>query len=174
MAASSNTGPLIWLGKSRILELLNKLFPGAVISEAVYEEAVSRGAEKGRDDALVIAKATGEGWIRVHRTSRQFTEKVKAEESRLGIELGEGERETIALAIEKGIHTLLTDDEDAYRVGKRLGLDPKGTLHILLESVKKGYLSRNQASEHLSQMLEEGFWLSPTIVHNFHETLDKL
>jgi len=174
LAASSNTGPLIWLGKCRILELLNKLFPGAVISEAVYEEAVSRGVEKGHDDALVIAKAIEEGWIRVHRTSRQFTEKVKAEESRLGIELGEGERETIALAIEKGIPTLLTDDEDAYRVGKRLGLDPKGTLHVLLESVKKGYLSRNRASEHLSQMLEEGFWLSPTIIHNFHETLGKL
>jgi predicted nucleic acid-binding protein len=174
LAASSNTGPLIWLGKCRILELLYKLYPGAVISEAVYEEAVSRGAEKGHDDAHVIAKAIDDGWIRVHSTSRQFTEKVKAEESRLGIELGEGERETIALAIEKGIPTLLTDDEDAYRVGKSLGLDPKGTLHVLLESVKKGYLNRKQASEHLSQMLEEGFWLSPTIIHNFHETLGKL
>ena len=156
------------------MELLNKLFQGAVISKAVYEEAVSRGAEKGHDDAHVIAKAIEEGWIRVHKTSRQFTEKVKAEESRLGIEPGEGERETIALAMEKGIPTFLTDDEDAHRVGKRLGLDPKGTLHVLLEGVKKGYLSRSRASEHLSQMLEEGFWLSPTIVHNFHETLGKL
>ena len=174
MAASSNTGPLIWLGKRKILELLSKLFSEVVISDAVYEEAVSQGAKKGHEDALVIAKATEEGWMRVCRTSRQFKEKVVAEESKLGIELGEGERETIALALEKGIPTMLTDDEDAYRVGKSLGLDPKGTLHVLLESVKKGYLSRSQASEHLSHMLEEGFWLSPTIVQSFHEALGKL
>lgn len=145
-----------------------------MISKAAHEEAVSRGVERGHDDAHVIAKAVDDGWIRVQGTSRQFAEKVKAEESRLGIELGEGERETIALAIEKDIPTLLTDDEDAHRVGKSLGLDPKGTLHILLEGVKKGYLSRSQASEHLNKMLEDGFWLSPTIVHNFHETLDRL
>lgn len=174
MSASSNTGPLIWLGKCKALELLKRLFSKLMISEAVYEEAVLRGLEKGFDDAGVIAKAIEEGWIEICRVSNQFTERVKAEESKLNIELGKGERETIALALEKGISVLLTDDEDAYQVGKSLRIDPRGTLYVLLEAVRKGQLNKKQAKEHLSQMLEEGFWLSPTIVHTFHERLDNI
>lgn len=145
-----------------------------LISEAVHEESVLRGVERGFDDARAIAKAIEDGWIKVYKTSKQFTDKVESAESRSNIELGKGERETIALALEKRTSILLTDDEDAYLVGKSLGLNPRGTLHVLLESVKKGHLNKEQAKKHLSQMLEEGFWLSPIIVHSFHETLDKL
>ena len=52
------------------------------------------------------------------------------QETRLGIKLGEGERETIALALEKKISIFLTNDEDAYLVGKILGLGPKGVLYV--------------------------------------------
>lgn len=174
MAVSSDTGPLIWLGKCRILELLNKLFSKVVISETVYEEAVLRGIEKGFEDARLIANALEEGWIGVYKASKQFADKVEAAESKLNIELGRGERETIALALERRISILLTDDEDAYHVAKSLGINPKGTLYVLLESVKKGHINKEQAKQHMGQMIEEGFWLSPTIVNNFHKTLDKI
>jgi len=153
---------------------LKKLFSEVAISEAVYDEAISRGIEKDFDDARVIAKAIKDGWIKAHKASKQFTEKVEVAESRLDIELGRGERETIALALERGISHLLTDDEDAYRVGKSLGIGPRGTLYVLLESVKKGHLDKEQAKQHMGKMLEEGFWFSPTIIHNFHEILDRL
>lgn len=174
MAASSDAGPLIWLGKCDILHLLKKLYPEIVIPEAVYEEAVIRGLEKGYKDAQIIDKAIEEGWIRVYKPSNQFKDKVEDVETKLGIELGKGEHEAIALALEKGISTFLTNDEDAYHVGKNLGLKPKGTLYILLRSVREGHLNKKQAKESLRQMLEEGFWLSPSIIHNFHEALDIL
>jgi len=144
------------------------------ISEAVYEEAVLRGVEKGFEDARLISEAIEDGWIEVFKAGKQFTDKIKDAESRLNIELGRGERETTALALERGISILLTDDEDAYRMAKSLGINPKGTLYVLLESVKKGHMNKEQAKQHIGQMLEEGFWISPAIIHNFHETLDKL
>jgi len=174
LAACSDTGPLIWLGKCKNLVILKKLFSKVVISEAVYEEAVLRGIEKGFEDARLIAEAIEEGWIGVYKASRQFMDRVEAAESRMDIELGRGERETIALALERGTSILITDDEDAYQMAKSLGINPKGTLYVLLESVKKGYLNKQQAAQHVGQMLEEGFWLSPAIIHNFHEILDKL
>jgi len=174
LAASSDAGPLIWLGKCDILHLLKKLYSQIVIPEAVYEEAVVRGLEKGYEDAKVTKKAVEEGWIRIYKSSRQFTDKVEDMEARLGIELGKGEREAIALALEKETSVFLTNDEDAYHVGTNLDLKPKGVLYVLLRSVKEGYLNKRQAKESLGHMLEEGFWLSPTIIHNFHEALDRL
>ena len=173
MAASSDAGPLIWLGKCDILHLLKKLYSEILIPEAVYEEAVTRGLEKGYEDAQVTKKAVEEGWMRVYKPKKQFTDKVEDMEARLGIELGRGEREAIALALEKEISLFLTNDEDAYQVGTSLDLKPKGVLYVLLRSVKEGYLNKRQAKESLRHMLEEGFWLSPTIIHNFHEALDR-
>lgn len=35
-------------------------------------------------------------------------------------------------------------------------------------------MNKKQAKEALGQMLEEGLWLSPTIIHDFNEALDRL
>ncbi len=174
MAASSDAGPLIWLAKCDILHLLEKLYPEILIPEAVHEEAVERGLEKGFEDAKIIKKALEEGWIRVYKTSTQFTDKVETVEKRLDIELGSGEREAIALALEKKISTFLTNDEDAYHIGKVLGLEPRGVLYLLLNGVKEGHHNKEKAKESLREMLEEGFWLSPTIIHKFHEELARI
>ncbi len=174
MAASSDAGPLIWLAKCDILHLLEKLYPEILIPEAVHEEAVERGIEKGYEDAKIIKKALEEEWIRVYKTSTQFTDKVETVEKRLDIELGSGEREAIALALEKKISTFLTNDEDAYHIGKVLGLEPRGVLYLLLNGVKEGHHNKEMAKESLREMLEEGFWLSPTIIHKFHEALARI
>ncbi len=174
MAASSDAGPQIWLAKCDILHLLEKLYPEILIPEAVHEEAVERGLEKGYEDAKIIKKALDEGWIRVYKTSTQFTDKVETVEKRLDIELGSGEREAIALALEKKISTFLTNDEDAYHIGKVLGLEPRGVLYLLLKGVKEGHHNKEKAKESLREMLEEGFWLSPTIIHKFHEELARI
>ena len=174
MAASSDAGPLIWLAKRNILHLLRKLHSEILIPEAIHDEAISRGLEKGFEDAKIIEKALEEEWIKIHTTSTQFTDKVEAVEKRLDIELGSGEREAIALALEKKIPTFLTNDEDAYHIGKILGLEPKGILHLLLKGVKERHHNKEKVKESLRKMLEEGFWLSPTIIHKFHEALAKL
>ena len=95
-------------------------------------------------------------------------------EKRLDIELGSGEREAIALALENKISTFLTNDEDAYHIGRILGLEPKGVLYLLLKGVKEQHHNKEKAKKSLRKMLEEGFWLSPTIIHKFHEALAKL
>lgn len=174
MAASSDADPLIWLGKCSILHLLEKSYSETVIPEAVHEEAYLRGLEKGFENAQAIKEAMEEGWIKVHKSSKRFTDEAEGVEARLGIELGMGEREAIALALEKGVSIFLTNDEDAYQVGMALGLEPIGVLYVLLRGVVEGRIKKKKAKESLGQMLEEGFWLSPAIIHDFHEALDRL
>lgn len=115
-----------------------------VIPEAVHEEAVLRGLEKGFEDAQAIKKAMEEGWIKVHKPTNRFTDEVEGVEARLGIELGTGEREAIALALEKGVSIFLTNDEDAHQVGMALGLEPKGVLYVLLRAVVEGRIKRKR------------------------------
>jgi predicted nucleic acid-binding protein len=147
----------MWLGKCGILHLLKKSYSEIVIPEAVYEEAVTHGIEKGYADAQVIKKAVEEEWIRVFKPGRQFTDRVEVGENKLGVELGEGEREAIALALERRTSIFLTDDEDAHHTGKALGLEPKRVLYVLLKGVRDGQLDKKQARESLGKMLEEGF-----------------
>jgi predicted nucleic acid-binding protein len=145
-----------------------------MITETVFHEAVTAGLEAGYTDAESIAKAIEEGWINVCQPPRANVDEVKKAEDELGIQLGDGERESIALSKSEKTKTFLTNDEDAYIAGKHLGLEPKGILFILLESVKNGVIEKEQAAEALGEMLYEGLWLSPEIVHLFHQKLDLL
>lgn len=173
MSASIDAGPLIWLAKCGVLNLLKNYYPMIAIPEAVYTETVTRGLEKDHSDAQIIKEAVEEKWIRVQTPSNESILRVKTAEKQYGLDLGLGEREAIALAIENKI-AFLTDDEDAHRLGKALGLEPRGTLYILLRSATDGQLDKTQAKEKLGEMLENGFWLSPMIIQSFHEALDRI
>jgi len=174
MVAVSDTGPLIWLGRYDLLRLLKGLYSKVLIPEAVYREAVTVGVERGHKDAFLIEKAVEDGWVEVCKSTVEGIAIARKAEGALGVELGGGEREAIALALGRGVKTVLTDDEETYFTGRRLGLEAKGVLYILLRSVRKGVLRREEAGRLVNQMLKDGLWLSPLIIQKFHETLDRL
>ena len=165
---------MIWLARCSILHLLRKHYREIFIPEAVFTEAVTRGLEKGYQDADAIKKAVGEGWIKARKARKKYIDQVKAVETEIGIQLGAGERETLALALDTPHPVVLTNDEDAYLIARLLKTRAKGVLYLLIKSVKEGYLTKHQAREHMGKMLENGFWLTPSVVHVFHEALDKL
>jgi predicted nucleic acid-binding protein len=173
VSAVIDAGPLIWLARCSLLYLLKQGYTYIMITEAVYHEAVIAGLEKGYVDAEMIAMAIEEGWITVDKPLKAGIDEVKKVEAELGVQLGAGERESIALAKRKK-ETFLTNDEDAYTVGKHLGVEARGILYVLLEAVKKGVIERETAGKALGEMLNEGLWLSPEIVHLFHKKLDVL
>jgi len=174
VAAVSDAGPLIWLGKYNNLNLLKRMYSEVLVPEAVYKETVTLGLEKGFKDAKIISRAVQDGWIKLCKPATKFVGTVKKVEAKFKVELGEVERQAIALSLEKNISTILTNDEDAYQVSKVLGLKPKGILYVLLESVKEKIINKTRAKKLFKQMLEDGFWLSPSIVYNFYEALDKI
>jgi hypothetical protein len=50
----------------------------------------------------------------------------------------------------------------------------RGILHVLLRGVREKQQSKKHAKEALRKMLEEDLWLSPAIIHGFHEALARL
>ena len=65
-----------------------------MITETVYQEAVTVGLEAGYIEAESIAKAIEEDWITVHQPPRANVDEVKKVEDELRIQLETGERET--------------------------------------------------------------------------------
>lgn len=55
------------------------------------------------------------------------------------LDLGEGEREAIALALEVSADALLVDDRDARQEAQRLGVPVLGTLRVMADASQHGF-----------------------------------
>ncbi|MCK4761503.1 MAG: DUF3368 domain-containing protein [Candidatus Aminicenantes bacterium] len=117
----SNSSPIINLAIIGRLYLVGKFWNKIYIPEAVWQEVVIDGGDKGEVDE--IRKA---GWI--------IVEKVKDKNLILALEqdLDKGEAEAIALAIEKNADIILIDETDAREVVDIYGINKTGVLGILI------------------------------------------
>lgn len=168
MRAVADASPLIYLGKVDRLDLL----PGdLMVPEEVYSE-VLLGEDYGHDDAPRVKAAKGRRFD-VETVDDSDVENIRRAEDRLGLNLGEGERAAIAVALETD-RVLLSDDSDAKRLARSLGVTGKGTLYLLLRGVKQGELGRDECSELFRRVVESGFWVSPGVADEFHRLLREL
>lgn len=145
----SNATPLIYLSKVGKLELLKGVFGEIYIPEEVKIEAVDRGKELKRRDALVIEKAIEDGWLKVSR----------AELVKLPIELEVGETAAISLAKKLGGQEVLIDEVSARTAARLLGLQPRGTIFVLLKILEEGEMNLDEFLETLNELVKHGFRL---------------
>ncbi|MCD4726301.1 MAG: DUF3368 domain-containing protein [Pirellulales bacterium] len=117
-----NTSPLQYLHQLGLLHLLPDLVDRVVVPSAVAGE-LSAGRVQGVD--LPIPEELE--WI-IIRTPRS------APVIPLVVDLGAGETEVLALALESGNAEVLLDDALARRVAAMLGLTFRGTLGLLLDA----------------------------------------
>jgi uncharacterized protein len=79
----------------------------------------------------------------------------------LKVQLGEGESEAIALAMELHPDRIILDDKKAREVAKQLELPVTGTLAVLLRAKQQGLLPRVRDS--LDALRGVGFFVSETL-----------
>jgi len=166
-----DAGPLIWLAQCGLLSILRRSYSSVSMPPAVRHEVIDRGIEGGHSDAAIISDALDEGWIKVETPSKSHTKQTSDQAARTRVRLGGGETQAIALALaEKAV--LLTNDEDARTVARLLGLRTAGVPRILINAVKLGHLTKEEARSALGRMIDEGLWLSPAVVQLFNELLE--
>ena len=79
----------------------------------------------------------------------------------LSLDLGAGELETMALALENPSYVVLLDDALARRIAQAAGLTVWGTLKVLLEAKSQGL---TESIYHIVNSLENvGMWISDDI-----------
>jgi predicted nucleic acid-binding protein len=153
MIIISDTTPLHYLILLEKAELLQKLFGIIIIPEAVFREMQHEGTPE------VVRKwiASLPAWVQVKTPSEKHLGQVK--------ELGKGETEAIALAIEVNADALLMDDRKAIREARKNNLLVVTTLGILELAAAKGLIDFSQT---LTQLAETNFRLpSDEIIKEF-------
>lgn len=119
MIIISDTTPLHYLILLEKADLLEKLFGKIIIPEAVFDEMQQTGTPESVRSWIDSLPA----WIEIKTPSQINLERVK--------ELGRGETQAIALAIETNADAILMDDRKAIREARKNNLLVLTTLGIL-------------------------------------------
>jgi uncharacterized protein len=115
-----NATPLINFAAIARLDILPAIFERIIIPQAVYDETTGSGFP----GTPFVLQAIASGWLQVRP--------VATIAPIIPVELDDGEREAIALAIEIAERGILLDEREARQIAQRLGLQVMGTLGILL------------------------------------------
>jgi len=144
--------------------MLKALYSEILVPEAVWRELTRPLVEAweelpGYIDSLLEARRAG--WLKV--------EDVRGPEGLRLLEelrhLDPGEREAIALAVEKGVSVILTNDKLAHDEALSRGLEAKWFTQILLDALKKGLLgSVDEYEQALKEAIRAGLWVSKEVI----------
>lgn len=165
----SNSSPLIHLARLSKVTCVRRVFPSLLIPVAVRSEAVERGKSEGFDDALILEKLEYEGWLKTVKLSATPSMKTARE---LAKELGKGEAEAIALALEKK-DRLLMDDLKGRQIARSYGVETTTTLGLLLELLMDGALTGEDYKKNVKNYCSQG-WITPEVVQEFLERGERL
>jgi predicted nucleic acid-binding protein len=147
--AISNTSPLLYLYRTGAMEWLPLLFDEVWIPDAIVAE-LQEGRRRGYD----VPDPKGHDWIRI-----VIPRSVPSEW--LILDLGQGELEAMALALENPRCIVLLDDALARRIALAAGLEVWGTLRVLLEAKTQGITG--EVGPLITRLEDSGMWISGRI-----------
>ncbi|NJL83889.1 MAG: DUF3368 domain-containing protein [Chloroflexaceae bacterium] len=125
----ADTSPIQYLYQTNLLDLLPMLYGQIIIPHSVFEEL-----SVGKSSGIFLPDITALNWA--HICSAKSVSILP-----LVTDLGKGEKEVLALAIEIADSLALLDDGLARRYARFLNIKFTGTLGILLKAKQSGYLS---------------------------------
>ncbi len=150
MTVISNATPLINFAAINRLDILQVVFDKIIIPHAVYQETTLSSFPHSQ----LIIQATQSDWLDVCQVTLQM--------NNLSARLDIGEKEVIALAIERNVHKVLLDEKEARRVAQEFGLQIIGTIGILLLAKKKHVIP--QIAPLLDTMIDVAqYWVSKSL-----------
>ncbi len=157
MRVVCNTSPLILLAKIQRLDLLVKLYSEIIIPEAVLDEILIKpSSEKDRISALLK-----EGKYHRQKASNETL-------SKLSPDLGHGEREALAVAMENKADMVILDDHQERALSQSINLKTTGTIGVLIEAKQRGFI--DSLRDELDRLIEAGMWISEIFYHRIlHE-----
>ncbi len=144
--------PLIHLAKAGLGWMIEDLEGEKYTTPSVYREVVEVGMQRGLHDAPIIDDLVNRG-VLIVKSPPEDPLTSKAETHR---DLHRGEAEVIALARSlKAI--VLIDDPAARRVAEVYGVRKEGSYAIILRSLLKGRIGREEAKVALEKLVSSGW-----------------
>jgi len=146
----ANASPIICLFRAEMGHLLEKLWREVLLPEAVWEEIL---AGPNTDPAAQsLATATWAKRMKIDRVPPQIA----------GWDLGPGESEVLAFALQTLRCRALVDDVEARRCARTLGIPVLGTGGILVLAKRRGLIP--SVTDAIGALGETGLWISDEII----------
>lgn len=139
----SNSGPLIHLAQINKFDLL-AVFPKIYVPDEVYSEVSADTSLKGKIDKAKNLKKT----TVTPKSLGQLSRKLKK------FKLDLGELQAISLCLELGKKLFFTDDLDAREASEELGLEPHGSVGIIVFAHRKKYIDSESAEKAINDLYE--------------------
>ena len=149
-----NSTPLIYLAKAGLADKLSLLPFRLTTTRMVYDEVVVRGTERRVEEAIALRRLFNSGIIEV---VEQVDNEIVVDLRNSGIHHGEA---TVMSLARKLNAVAVMDDKRARHVAKALGVRLSGTPHVMMQLVRQGLLTKQEARHALDKIIEEGWYCS--------------
>jgi len=133
MIIVSDTTPVLSLLKIGQIDILRKMYDSIVIPESVYTELITN---KAFPDEIAAIKNCD--FIRQEAVKNELAVKILQS----NMNLDKGESEAIVLFEDLKADLLLVDERKARLVAKEMGIAIAGTLGVLVEAQRIGYIDK--------------------------------
>lgn len=153
---------LIYLGKTKILELLTHLDCTYYIPEKVYIEVVIRGKELGKADAYYIQQLIDKNIFQIEKSAVNSLISYPI--------ISAADTHVIHLAKLKKA-AIIADDTALRNIAEIESISHYGSFYILLRLWKKEILSSEKVKEIIDTMISEGWYCS---IETYTKILKKL
>lgn len=147
-----DTSALLLLAKIDQLELLTALYDTVLVPKSVLNEIESK-LDKA---AMAIRERVRNQAFEIREANPQALMDIPAD-------LGSGEREAIALALETHAQLVILDDEQGRRIARGQSLAVTGTIGVIIEARERGMLK--SVRHELDRLIESGLWLDERFYH---------
>ena len=145
----SNTSPIFYLHRLRLLDLLQELYQKIIIPKAVVAE-LETGRRQGED----VPEIDNYEWIETRAIrSPQILG--------LSTDFGSGEAEVLALALEESDSLVIIDEKLARKIARLRGLRVTGTAGVLLKAKQEGHI--RAVKPFLDRLQEIHFYISDNV-----------
>ena len=161
MKAVVNSTPLIALGITGYLDLLNHLFEQVFVPVSVYQEVVLQSED--RPGAKAVAQAN---WLIIQAPEQSLSLPTEL------LQLDKGEQDVILLAQAIKADWVLLDEKLARRIASSIGLQVKGTVGVFLVAYRVGVISKEAATKAIQDLVSSSVRLNPRLLEWFIAQLD--
>lgn len=150
--------PLIYLTRVGLLRLVEALPTKKYAVQSVFDEVVKTGKSRGHQDALALSRLFDAREISIIEPSDSSL--LKTLRRVRGLE--EPDAETLAVAEDHSFRAVV-DDLVARKVAKTYHVDFVGTPYILVLSIQKRLLTKQEAAKALDDMVDSGWRCGPEL-----------
>ncbi len=167
----SDSTPLILLAKTGRLGILKELFKMIYIPEAVFNETVSQGKTLNLPDAYIIEKTVGV-WIMKTRVTPEVDTEYGFIDT--NTRLGRGEMGALKLCKQLNATYFLSDDNEARKTSKILGIKPIGTWGTVIQAYRRDYITKKEALQTIDDLIHAGLGMNLILYKRILFELDNM